>query len=514
MERAEAVLEWVNGRFFGVALPMLLFFAGLLYALCLRGFPFIHPLRTLRLGLGGGKTARHALTMALSGTLGVGNVAGVALAIAYGGPGAVFWMWISALISTFLKYAEIVLALCHRRKSEEGFTGGAMYYMRRAAEGRMGRAGAFFFAVLCVFTAFCLGGLVQSASAAESLSDAFALPPAFSGLLLLFISAPVVCGGAKRIASFTARLIPLLSGLYLFLALWAILGHLDGMGGVLGRILSDAVRVESGGAGVLAFLSSRALRYGVSRGLLSHEAGAGTAPMAHATADNTPAAQGILGIFEVLIDTFVFCTLTAFVLLLAYPEGVPLLGGMELMNGSFLALTGRAAPPLLAISVFLFAYATVISWCYYGKCAVAYLSPRRGVRGVYLFFYLLSLPLGTMLSGGLVWHLTDTVLSALTMLHALFLLPMVGEVRAVTRSSGLIGGKERRKGAGYGKIRLGWGEKADFLSRRGKRKGKTQSMEQSSFSLLAATVKPISQKGVSDGGHMHANLVGAAGKKQ
>lgn len=509
MEKAEALLEWLGSRVLGVALPFVLLLVGLVYAVALRGFPFFHPLRTLRLGLRSGKTAVRALFMALSGTLGVGNIAGVALAIAYGGAGAVFWMWVSALVSTFLKYAEVVLALKYREKGEEGYTGGAMYYMKKAAEGRVGRTGAFVFAALCVFTALCLGALVQSSAAAESLLGGFSLPPLWGGLLLLLLSAPVVCGGRKRLLSFTAKLIPLLSALYLFLSLFAILSHASGMGQVMRRIFSDALRPESG-VGVLAFLSSRALRYGVSRGLLSHEAGAGTAPMAHATAENTPAAQGILGIFEVLIDTFLFCTLTAFVLLLAFPGDIPLTGGMLLMDESFLSLVGKGAPPLLSLSVFLFAYATVLSWCYYGKCAVTYLSSRRIAVRAYLGLYLLFILLGAFLSDGLVWRLTDTVLSVLTVLHAFFLLPMVGEVRAVTLSEGLLVPKGRGRN-GKGKVPVGRRKKAGLLSRRGKGKGQAQSVKKRSLSLLPVTVQPVSHKGVTDGSHMHANLMGATG---
>lgn len=512
MGRLEEMLEWVNAHFFGVSLPLLLFFVGLVYAFTLGWFPLLHPLRTLRHGLRGGKSAFHGLAMALSGTLGVGNIAGVALAVAYGGAGAVFWMWVSALVSAFLKYAEIVLALRHREKEGESYVGGAMYYMKRAAEGRLGRVGAYAFALLCALTALCLGSLVQSAAAAESLSERFRLTPFLGGLLLLALTAPVVMGGARRIAAFAAKLIPLLSLLYIGLALFAILPRLSEMGEVLARIFRDALAPKSG-VGVMAYLSSRALRYGVSRGLLSHEAGAGTAPMAHATADNTPAAQGILGIFEVLIDTFVFCTLTAFVLLLAFPTEIPHLGGMALMDASFLALTGWAAPPLLDVSVFLFAYATAVSWYYYGKCAVRYLSSRRIVRRGFLVLYLVALPLGALLSGGLVWRLTDTALSALTMLHALFLLPMVGEVRRETVSVGLIG-KRRRQTAGQGKALLGRSEKADRLPRSGQGKGEAERVKHGPVPILSVSVKPVPHQRVSQRGHMHADLVGAPREKQ
>lgn len=507
MGKTEALLEWLGSQVFGVALPLVLLSVGLVYAVALGGFPFAHPLRTLRLGLKSGKTAVRALFMALSGTLGVGNIAGVALAIAYGGAGAVFWMWVSALISTFLKYAEVALALKYREKGTEGYAGGAMYYIKKAAEGRVGRTGAFSFAILCVFAALCLGALVQSSAAAESLLGGFSLPPLYGGLLLLLLSLPVVCGGRKRLLAFTAKLIPLLSALYICLSLSAIFSHASGMGQVMRRIFSEAFRPESG-VGVLAFLSSRGLRYGVSRGLLSHEAGAGTAPMAHATAENTPAAQGVLGILEVLIDTFVFCTLTAFVLLLAFPGEIPQTGGMLLMDESFLSLVGKGAPPLLSLSVFLFAYATVLSWCYYGKCAVTYLSSRRIAARGYLVLYLLFVFLGAFLSDGLVWRLTDTVLSLLTVLHALFLLPMVGEVRALTRSEGLLVPRGRRRN-GEGKVVRRRREKATLLPCRGQGKGEAQGVQHRALSLLSASVQPVSQKRMPDGRHMDANLMGA-----
>ncbi len=496
MSQAERLFEKLNTYIFGPALPLLLLGAGLVYLIALGAFPFLHPIRTVRLVKKSGGSALHSLTMALSGTLGVGNIAGVALAVALGGAGAVFWMWVSALVSLFLKYAEIVLAMRYRQKDDKGeWTGGAMYYMKRAAEGKLGRGAAFLFALLCIFTAFSLGAIVQSATAAESLADAFCLPPLLSGLLLLGLTAPVVCGGARRIAAFTAKLIPLLSGLYLFLSLFAIFSHAEGMKAVMAQIVTEAFSLQSGGVGVFAFLTSRAIRYGVTRGLLSHEAGAGTAPMAHATADNTPAAQGILGMIEVFIDTFVFCTLTAFVLLLAFPHGIPTeMGGMALMNQSFALLTGPFAPPLLSVSVFLFAYATVISWCYYGKCAAAYLIPRRMGKACYLFLYLLFVLLGVFLSNGMVWQLTDGVLSALTLLHALFLLPLVGEVRQVTLREGLIG---KGKAGRQGKAPVRHREKHVSLARSGQGKRETKGVKQRPISLSAVTVKPISHQWMS-----------------
>ena len=430
----------ISNVLFGWGLPLLLLSVGTVYLFALRAFPYLHPLRTWKLAFRGrGRSSLRALSVALGGTLGVGNITGVALAIAAGGAGAVFWMWVSAAVAMFLKYGEIVLALVTRKRGADGtWEGGAMYYLKGRG-GVLGRSIATAFAVLCLLCALTLGAPVQSNAAAVAAKEVLGAPPVLVGLLLLLLTAIAVFGGIRKIADFTERVVPLVSVIYLFLSLYAVLSNVSALGGVLTRIFKEAFTPSAGVAGVAGFLGSRALRYGVTRGLLSNEAGAGTAPMAHAVAENTPAAQGVMGLLEVAIDTFVFCTATALPLLIAYEEGLPDLSGVGLVTGAFSALVGRSAPPRLCISLFLFAYATVLAWCYYGKRAIGYLTDNPMAHKGYLYVFVLAVGGGALLGEGGLWALTDAVISLLTMLHTACLLPLLPLVLKETEREGFLG---------------------------------------------------------------------------
>ena len=365
--------------------------------------------------------------MALAGTLGVGNIAGVALAVAAGGAGAVFWMWVSAAVSMFLKYGEIVLAFRFRPK-EKSTAGGAMYYMRDGIGGKAGGAMAKLFSLLCLLSACTLGGAVQSSAMAECLSAAFSFPAWFSGALLAGATALVVFGGVRKIHKLTAKLIPVLTLFYFLLALFACIKHASGLPHVLKSKFSEAFSPLSGVAGVGGFFTARAVRYGVTRGLLSNEAGAGTAPMAHATAENNATAQGVMGIAEVFIDTFVLCTATAFAVLLAFPSPSAEMGGVTLVLRAFSLLVGDFTALPLILSVVLFVYATAVCWCYYGESAVGYLLPGNRAKWVYLFSFLLFLTVGAVISDGLVWHITDIAVSLMTLLNLVALLVLLPHV--------------------------------------------------------------------------------------
>ncbi len=445
-----AFWTWVDEILFGWGLPLLLLGVGLAYFLALRAFPYLHPLRTLRYAVAGGsRSALRALSVALGGTLGVGNITGVALALAAGGAGALFWMWVSAAVAMFLKYGEIVLALLTRKRGADGtWEGGAMFYLKGRG-GAFGRFVAGTFALLCLLCAFTLGAPVQSNAAALAAKEVLGISPILTGGLLVFLTALAIFGGVRKIGAFTERIIPFMSFLYLFLSLYATLSHLSDLPAVLGRVFSEAFTLSAGVGGAGGFLASRAVRYGVTRGLLSHEAGAGTAPMAHAVAENTPAKQGIMGVFEVAIDTFVFCSATAIPLLIAYKDGFPSLSGMGLVTKAFSDLVGPIAPPLLAISVFLFAYATVLAWCYYGKRAIGYLTASPMAQKGYLYGYVALVGAGALLGEGVLWNLTDGVISLLTMLHTACLFPLLPAVLRQSRAEGIVGNGIRL--VGYGK---------------------------------------------------------------
>ncbi len=425
-------IERLTGGLLGVLLPISLLAVGLVYAVALRCFPLLHPLKTLKALLHGQKReALHALSMALAGTLGVGNIAGVALAVAVGGAGAVLWMWISAAVAMLLKYAEIVLAFLYRK--ENG--GGAMYYMRDGLGGRVGKAFAALFSVLCLTAALSLGSMVQANAVAESASLAFRVPPVFSGALLVLFTFLAVIRGARGIQAVTSRLIPLLTLFYLGLSLYAVTTHASALPSVFARIFTDAFTPASAVGGVGGFLSIRALRYGVTRGLLSNEAGAGTAPMAHATAKNTPVSQGVLGMAEVFIDTFVLCTCTAFAVLLAFPSDIPAAGGVSLVLFAFSSLVGSWTAVPITLSVLLFVYATVVCWCFYGESALGYLTPKKSARAVYLFLFHAFLLFGSLFEGDAVWLITDTSVSFMTLFNLVALLVLLPKVMDETKKT-------------------------------------------------------------------------------
>ena len=435
------LLSHASELLFGWGLPVLLLGVGLCYLIALRAFPLLHPKRTVRLAFRGRmRSALRALSVALGGTLGVGNITGVALAIAMGGAGAVLWMWVSAAVAMFLKDGEIVLALITRHRGADGtWEGGAMYYLKGKG-GAFGGVAAGIFAVLCLLCALTLGAPVQSNAAAMAALEVLKIPPLVTGSVLFLLASLAVLGGIRRIADFTERVVPLVSVLYLFLSLCAILGNLSSLGDVFTRIFEEAFSFKAGASGAFGFFSSRALRYGVTRGLLSNEAGAGTAPMAHAVAENTPAAQGVMGFFEVAVDTFIFCTATALPLLIAYGDTFPSASGVGLVTGAFSELVGRAAPFILCVSLFLFAYATVLAWFYYGKRAIGYLTNSPMAHKGYVCLYLLAVGGGALLGEGVIWGMTDAVISLLTMLHTACLLPLLPLVVRESRKEGFIGG--------------------------------------------------------------------------
>lgn len=515
------VWEFLDGALFGIALPLLLFGVGCIYMVALRAFPYLHPKRTaLCLSCGNTRSALRALSVALGGTLGVGNITGVALAIAAGGAGAVFWMWVSAAVAMFLKYGEVVLSLLYRRRGADGtWEGGAMYYLREHG-GRFGGLVAGVFALLCFVCAMTLGAPVQSNAAATAAEEVLGIPPFVVGTLMLALTALAVFGGIRKIARFTERVVPLVSVLYLFLSLWAIFTHLSELGEVFTRIFTEAFSFSAGASGTGGFFLSRALRYGVTRGLLSNEAGAGTAPMAHSVAENTPVAQGVMGLWEVAIDTFVFCTATALPILIAYPTALPAGTGISLVVGAFSSLVGAFAPPVLCISIFFFAYATVLAWCYYGKRAIGYLTKNPMAERVYLYAFVAAVGAGAFLGEGVLYEVTDGVMCLLTMLHTTFLLPELPVVVDASVRAGILGKRvgKRRQGKAVGekqvaKIARGRCEDGQPFPLCGVGKGKSCGMKHGTGKAVTCPpVKAVTQNGMSHGSHVQADLVGTPRK--
>lgn len=412
------MLEYINSILSGILMPALLMGAGLAFSLKLKLFHLLHPVRSLSVlkqsSSSKGQTPLRATSVALAGTLGVGNIAGVATAITAGGEGALFWMLAGSFLAMSVKYAEVSLAVRHRRLGKNGFYGGAMYYISDTVSPALGSV----FALLCIANSLITGNVIQVNAAASVLSDK--IPPLTIGCLICILTLAVTVGSVKRISDVTVRLIPALSVFYLSLSLWIILTNLHVLPSLFSRVIRSALDVSAFTGGVGGFGVSRALRYGVTRGLLSNEAGCGSAPTAHAAADTvSPHSQGLFGMLEVLIDTVV-CAVTATVILLL-PAGFTE-DGVRLTLLAYSSFAGDWAAYALAASVILFALATVICQSYYGTVALGYFTQSpRAKKAFFLFFALCSIA-GSVIAPPLMWGIADLCVSLMTAINTLVLL--------------------------------------------------------------------------------------------
>lgn len=428
------------------AVPPALLLVGVYFTVRLHAFPFLRAGRVLRdlfpRRAAGGNSSLRATMMALGGTVGVGNIAGVALALLTGGAGAVFWMWVCAVFAMILKYAEITLAMDSRTPDGKGsYTGGIAHAMRRAGWRRAGGL----FAALCLAYTLLVGGAIQANAIADCLSDCFATPTWLVGGILVAISLPVAIGGGKKIAALTARLVPAMCLLYMAAATAVILTHAWRLPTAFSAIFAGAFDTSAAAGGAFGFLFTRAARVGAARGLMSNEGGCGTAPMAHVTATEAVAAkQGLFGIFEVFADTIVICTLTALMLLCAFPSLPAGIGGMALVRGALSTVFGRAAGGLLSLSLFLFAYATILCELFYGQVCLSYFKNTRVARGAYFLVFGVALFFGAVARVGAVWQLTDVLLAAMTFLNLAFLCRHAGRIVTLTAEGGYIRAKNVR----------------------------------------------------------------------
>ena len=413
-------MKYLGRVLLGEGMPLLLLFTGLFFAALLGRYLLPHPRKCFSLMLGGergsGSSAR-ALAVALAGTLGVGNIAGVATAIALGGAGAVFWMLLAAFAAMPLKYAEITLAQVHRKTCADGTGyGGAPYYIRAVLGGRVGKLIAAFFAVLLLFCTLTLGTALQAHAAAEAFAGVFRTPPVAVGVLLALLAGGILFSGTTLAERVLAALVPFLCVGFAVASLAVIFTRRAALPAAFSAIWQGAFTLEAGLGGVLGMLSSRAVRMGVARGLVSNEAGCGTAPTAHAAANaKSPAAQGLWGILEVFVDTVVLCTLTALVILVTVGESTG--EGVMLAISAFGAVLGPTLPPLIAVSVFLFALATVLCWTRYGVEALAYLTDSHNGARLLILAVCFATALGAVISPDFVWGATDLVLALMTVIN-------------------------------------------------------------------------------------------------
>jgi AGCS family alanine or glycine:cation symporter len=436
------MLSRFNETILGVAVPLLLIGAGLFFLIYLRFFPLLRPLamaRALTERQAGGTSPFRALTLALAGTLGVGNIVGVSAAIAMGGTGAILWMWVSALCAMLLKYAEIVLAMRHRRYDADGTPhGSAMYYIRDCLTGmglpRLGWAVAAVFALLYLLCALSVGSTIQIHAIASALEGVMGVPSLLTGAVIGMLCAVILRRGSQGIMRLTDTLVPLMTAGFLLLSAAALILRADQIPTALASIVSDALTTSAAAGGIGGFLLSRGVRYGTMRGLISNEGGCGTAPAAHATsASQSPAKQGVWGILEVFVDTVLLCTVTALVIIVSGVE-VPTDGDFMMMTiHAYGAILGTPAAVFLTVAVLLSGFATLLCWSHYGMESTAYLSGRPHLRRTFLWIYVASIPIGALFAADFVWDLSDLATGGMTLINVAILLAMRREVREETQ---------------------------------------------------------------------------------
>ncbi len=430
------------------AMPYALLSCGMFFTVKLRAFPLFRAPRVLRdlFPRGGGRaavSARRAMLTALGGTVGVGNIAGVALALTAGGAGSIFWMWICAAFAMILKYAEIVLAMDTRVRDKDGHIHGGMAYAMRAYALKKQKSGgtagppktsckngryiwlisANLFACCCLGYILLVGGAIQANAVADCIFYSFSLPPWTAGLVLVLVTLPVAFGrGGKRVVDICAKIVPFMCILYTLACLAVLCRHAGQVPAAFSAILREALTPQAAGGGCFGFLFSRAARIGAARGLMSNEGGCGTSPAVHITSEeNIPAKQGIFGIFEVFIDTVVICSLTALSILSACPDLPAEGGGMGLARAAFSTVFGNFAGVLLSACLCLFAYATVLCNLFYGQECLSFFTENRAARGVFFLVFGASLFLGACAKVEAVWRVTDILLATMTFLNLAFL---------------------------------------------------------------------------------------------
>ena len=433
------MLEFLNKYIIGAVIPAALVLAGIYYTIRLRAFNIRHPgllLRgMLKGGSQGGVSPAQALSLALAGTLGVGNIVGVASAIWLGGFGAVFWMWLSALAAMLLKYAETVIALGHRRTGQGGeYHGGAMYYIKDyfTARGRKFTGGvvAAIFSLLCIINSLTMGCVIQVNAVSSAFYGVCRLDNALVGGVFAFLATAVIVTGAKGIVKLTERLVPFMTLLYIVLSLAVMLLRPGEILPAFGKIFESAITPRSAGGGLAGFMIARSIRYGVMRGLMSNEAGCGTAPIAHAgSGAKYPAEQGFWGIFEVFVDTIVLCTMTALVIIIAFPESSAFgADPMMLTMKSYSSVLGGWSEYIMCAMVLFFAFATVICWAHYGLECVRYLNQKKLWKYGFVAAYAAAMLYGSVSAPEVVWDAADLALGAMTAINLAVICPMSGEV--------------------------------------------------------------------------------------
>ena len=435
MELIHQYVSWLNGFVWGVPMLILILGTGLFLMVALRGMPLLRLLLGFKL-LWGGRikgddstgdvSPFQALMTCLSATVGTGNIAGVATAIFLGGPGALFWMWCTALVGMATKYSEIVVAVHYREKDDRGeYCGGPMYAIKNG----LGKSWAwlgFVFAVFGGLAGFGIGNMVQSNSMAEVLESSFHIERWLSGLIVTIIVALVILGGIKRIAKVSASLVPFMCIAYVFLSLIVLGVYVERIPDAFGTIFLHAFTPTAAVGGFAGAAVMMAVQYGVARGIFSNEAGLGTAGIVQAAGTTNSAVRcGLIGRIGTFIDTIIICTMTGLAIICSgvWTSGIR---GASLSSAAFESALPGIGGYLVAIALVIFTFTTILGWSYYGEKCWVYLAGRKAVLP-FRVLWVLAVFGGAVFQLDFVWLLADTLnaLMAIPNLIALLLLSPV-----------------------------------------------------------------------------------------
>jgi alanine or glycine:cation symporter, AGCS family len=427
------IITTINNWAWGPVMLVLLLGTGLYLSIGLRFLTLRNIPRAFALLLGGREgrgrgdiSPFSALMTSLSATIGTGNIAGVATAIVLGGPGALFWMWITALVGMATKYAEAVCAVRFREQDAAGnYSGGPMYYIRNGLHKRWHWL-AWAFAIFGTLAGFGIANTVQSNSVSQVLQDSFAVPPLATGLVLMMLVAAVILGGVRRIARVASWLVPFMALTYILMGLIVLVTHITAVPAAVAVIVESAFTGSAATGGFAGATVWAAIRFGVARGVFSNEAGLGSAPIAHAAArTDQPVQQGMIAMLGTFVDTLVVCTMTGLVIVImdVLPSGV---SGASLTSMAF-AGGMPGGQYVVTLGLCLFAFTTMIGWSFYGeRCAVFLFGVRASMP--FRLLWVAAIPVGTLIELELVWLIADTLnaFMAIPNLIALLLLaPLV-----------------------------------------------------------------------------------------
>ena len=412
----ESVNSVINGLVWGWPMIVLLVGTGVLLTV-LTGVAQVRYLgRAMKEVLGkltqkstgdGSVSPFQAVATALASTVGVGNIAGVATAIFIGGPGALFWLWVSGFFGMCTKYSEIVIALHYREPDASGtMRGGAMYVLKKGL--KMPWLGTLF-ALLTSLAAFGIGNMVQANSVAAALQATFNISPVITGVVLMILTGSVILGGIKRIGQLTEKLVPLMAILYLLGGFAVLIRFAGEIPDAFGLVFEGAFTGTAATGGFAGSTIMLAMRYGIARGLFSNEAGLGSAPIVHAAAiTDHPVRQGMYGIFEVFVDTLLICTTTGLVILVTDTWTTGVTGAALTARAFAVGLPGNWGDIVVTTGVLLFSFSTLVGWSYYGETGIVYLF-GAGAAMPYRMAWLVFIFLGSVGSLHLVWDIADTL---------------------------------------------------------------------------------------------------------